>query len=368
MSSIIAVHGVNEKWLETWIDGLSETLWLRDLIPATIKCARILVYGHSANVSSFYGSGSAHSIQQYAQTMVKDIQEYRAVEDCSQRPIIFMCHGLGGILTKKALCYASTKLNADRHLYSVVASTYAILFFGTPHDDCEERKWSTSVVPDSSTGLFQRPKQETLDGEVDNNCMTLKMINDDFAGLMKQFQIFFYYEKLRSNIAGEQDFVVEASSAAPAIKGTNAAGIHATHSYMVKLTMDHEDYETIVKTLAQCCKEAPPLIAGRWRELHSTCKLQSAGSPHRYERTIFNIADDEQQTKIPSSQNRHWSVPQPVSSIFTGRAEIFGSLYKSLFSSDAKACRQQKRFIIYGVGGSGKTQFTCKFAQDFRDR
>ncbi|MCJ1244074.1 hypothetical protein MMC30_001271 [Trapelia coarctata] len=29
---------------------------------------------------------------------------------------------------------------------------------------------------------------------------------------------------------------------------------------------------------------------------------------------------------------------------------------------------QQRRFIIYGIGGSGKTQFCCKFAQDHRER
>ncbi len=28
----------------------------------------------------------------------------------------------------------------------------------------------------------------------------------------------------------------------------------------------------------------------------------------------------------------------------------------------------QKRFVVYGTGGSGKTQFCCKFAQDNQDR
>lgn len=28
----------------------------------------------------------------------------------------------------------------------------------------------------------------------------------------------------------------------------------------------------------------------------------------------------------------------------------------------------QKRYVIYGLGGSGKTEFCCKFAQDNREQ
>lgn len=30
--------------------------------------------------------------------------------------------------------------------------------------------------------------------------------------------------------------------------------------------------------------------------------------------------------------------------------------------------RQQKRYVVYGVGGSGKTQFCCKYAENFQQR
>ncbi|MCJ1462094.1 hypothetical protein MMC07_000694 [Pseudocyphellaria aurata] len=68
------------------------------------------------------------------------------------------------------------------------------------------------------------------------------------------------------------------------------------------------------------------------------------------------------------SSNKHFHLPQAVSSIFTGREALLENL-KDLFSTSSfpKNSRTQKRFIIHGLGGSGKTQFCCKFAQDNRE-
>ncbi|KAL4949046.1 hypothetical protein BDW69DRAFT_175260 [Aspergillus filifer] len=54
----------------------------------------------------------------------------RASRAYKDRPIIFICHSLGGLVVKSALRHA----NERRTLYGNIAnSTKAILFFGTPH-------------------------------------------------------------------------------------------------------------------------------------------------------------------------------------------------------------------------------------------
>ena len=73
------------------------------------------------------------------------------------------------------------------------------------------------------------------------------------------------------------------------------------------------------------------------------------------------------------SQNEHFDIPQSVSSIFTGREDSLKELASLMFNSPVEEVspgRQnaQKRFVILGLGGSGKTQFCCKFAQDNRRR
>ncbi|RAH48301.1 tetratricopeptide repeat domain-containing protein [Aspergillus brunneoviolaceus CBS 621.78] len=65
--------------------------------------------------------------------------------------------------------------------------------------------------------------------------------------------------------------------------------------------------------------------------------------------------------------NEHFDMPQNVSSYYTGRHKQLEQL-KATLSGGLTPEHQghQKRFVIYGLGGSGKTQFCCKFAQDNR--
>ena len=67
--------------------------------------------------------------------------------------------------------------------------------------------------------------------------------------------------------------------------------------------------------------------------------------------------------------NKHYCVPHNVSGIFTGRDDIIRKICERCLPSDTgKRLTEQKRFVLYGLGGSGKTQACLKFAQDYRER
>ncbi|KAF8851073.1 TPR-like protein [Acephala macrosclerotiorum] len=72
----------------------------------------------------------------------------------------------------------------------------------------------------------------------------------------------------------------------------------------------------------------------------------------------------------PAPFNKHFYVPQAVSSIFTGREKLLANLegYLGISDEPTTPTTTDKRFIIYGLGGSGKTQFCCKFAQKNRQK
>lgn len=70
-----------------------------------------------------------------------------------------------------------------------------------------------------------------------------------------------------------------------------------------------------------------------------------------------------------SSNNKHYCIPHNLSTIFTGRDNIIQKIYNRFLSSDpGEKTLEQKRFVLYGLGGSGKTQACIKFAQDYRER
>ena len=76
-------------------------------------------------------------------------------------------------------------------------------------------------------------------------------------------------------------------------------------------------------------------------------------------------------TSVDSAQafNKHYMVPRSPSAKFTGRQEICLELEKKCLPIvPFHSQKQQKRFVLHGLGGSGKTQIALKFAQDYRER
>ncbi|KAL8850930.1 MAG: hypothetical protein Q9221_004130 [Calogaya cf. arnoldii] len=68
--------------------------------------------------------------------------------------------------------------------------------------------------------------------------------------------------------------------------------------------------------------------------------------------------------------NKHFDTPKTVSSIYTGRKGYLEGLKQAFDSSHVSSERSptHKRFVVFGLGGAGKTQFCCKFASDNKQR
>ncbi|KAI4260743.1 MAG: hypothetical protein LQ352_000135 [Teloschistes flavicans] len=81
-----------------------------------------------------------------------------------------------------------------------------------------------------------------------------------------------------------------------------------------------------------------------------------------------NISYSGPTTPPSRFRNKYFEVPRDPSSVFTGRDEVRERLHACYSpSGKTKIQRQQKRFVIYGLGGSGKTQVCLKFAEDYRE-
>ena len=361
--------------IETWTDPASSILWLRDFLPKALNIARVLTFGYNAYASSFYGSGSADRIQQHAQTLIADLQADRSLEGCSKRPIVFICHGLGGILVKKALAYSSTRTSKNvEHLYSIFLSTFAILFFGTPHCGVDKASWLAMATAEDSPVLAGAWKESQLLSAIEKDSETLQAITDQFAHLLKQFHIFFFWEEVQSNLGGRLEYVVEESSAAPMIDNTERSGIYANHLQMVRFTdPQSSSYRTVLEALVRYSRSAPPIISRRWQYADQSLTQTRSHEAMELTGTVFDLHKNDvpfQYERKPSERprNRHFDIPQVVSSIFTGREDVSQMVEDALFTGDASSSRQQCRYVVHGIGGSGKTQFCSKFAQDHRER
>jgi hypothetical protein len=97
---IVALHGLNGHWEKTWQSSIrkgEQVVWLRDLLPQQIPHARIMSFGYDS-VLQF--SKSVADIGTFAEQLLEDLISRRNGL-AAKRPIIFICHSLGGIVVKK---------------------------------------------------------------------------------------------------------------------------------------------------------------------------------------------------------------------------------------------------------------------------
>lgn len=71
---------------------------------------------------------------------------------------------------------------------------------------------------------------------------------------------------------------------------------------------------------------------------------------------------------VPEFENEHYLVPHIVSQYFTGRNDIREQMRESLVEDLYSEKLAHQMFVLYGLGGSGKTQISLKFAQEHRER
>lgn len=60
--------------------------------------------------------------------------------------------------------------------------------------------------------------------------------------------------------------------------------------------------------------------------------------------------------------NVHWMVPRAINSLFTGRSDLLSRIQKALQSKSISVAQQQRRFVITGLGGQGKSEICLQIA------
>lgn len=71
----------------------------------------------------------------------------------------------------------------------------------------------------------------------------------------------------------------------------------------------------------------------------------------------------------PILRNKHYAVARSVSSVFTDREKIVTELTEYFMGSETQqGGKVQKRFVLHGLGGIGKSQICLKFVQNCRER
>lgn len=360
--SVVAVHGILEDSLHTWTDPKSNILWLRDFLSNDLANIRVLAYQYKPAALTSPGEGTTDRILAQAQTLVAELNADRELDNASRRPIIFVCHGIGGLLVKRALVHSCSKQSQQmQHLRSIFTSTYAVLFLGTPHLGMRKE-----VVLLSQDDFSPGPSQFAI--SLVKGSETLDEITDLFAPISDRFLIFNFWEDLKTRFGNQETYVVEQDSSAPVWNDVEKCGIVGTHSSMAKFGNRLDPgYRVVLEAISRYSRRAPPLIESRWMSEQLSARKEREREAEELLRleAHHSLHDD-----MPVRSINEWClVPRNPSINFTGRIEHAKSVKTTLGEIRAFGDeRRNKLLVLFGLGGSGKTQFCLKYVEDNKDR
>ncbi|KAK4158607.1 hypothetical protein QBC43DRAFT_382350 [Cladorrhinum sp. PSN259] len=113
--------------------------WPYDLVPTILPNSRVLTYGYDTNVRSRFGSSPMNK-----------------KSGAPSRPLVFVAHSLGGLISKVALIRASDpgQHAPQAHLGNIAQSTVSVLFFGTPHQGADPFNVIHHILKRLATAIF----------------------------------------------------------------------------------------------------------------------------------------------------------------------------------------------------------------------
>jgi hypothetical protein len=126
-------------------------MWLRDLLPTTppFESARIMTFGYN---STLFDRSSTDRLSDWANFLLSKLEDSRTAPEASNRPIILVCHSLGGIVARKAIVLLHKLRNKFK---GISIADCAMLFLSTPHSGsavADYPKFLTNVL-ESVAGL-----------------------------------------------------------------------------------------------------------------------------------------------------------------------------------------------------------------------
>jgi hypothetical protein len=183
----VAIHGLGGHAFNTWTDKDGH-LWLRDSLPIHIPQARVMTFGYD---SAVIFAKSKMGINDFAVDLLTRLRLARQQPQELSRPIVFICHSLGGVVFKEALIQAA--LQGDQ--YDAIAKRISgVVFMGTPHRGSRSASQARNLSRIINVVTLGSAVRSELLQTLQVSSTDLETISRHAAQLLKTVSIVSFYE------------------------------------------------------------------------------------------------------------------------------------------------------------------------------
>ncbi|KAH7336605.1 hypothetical protein BKA65DRAFT_479496 [Rhexocercosporidium sp. MPI-PUGE-AT-0058] len=234
-----------------------------------------MTFGYIADFAT--GNHNHMGIRQHAESLLLNLNNLRQMA-LRDRPLVFVCHSLGGLVTKEALILDSRK-ELERQ---VLEATKLIVFLGTPHRGSYMLGSKTVYVLEKLAKVAFHKIPSKLKPALKVRSDELFERNEDFTVVKRDIQIVNFYEQKDMKILGE--LVVDKDSAVLHYEKVENIPLYRDHRELIRFDSGEDDayrqiYQTIGRKLSSILKLEVDQTTQEFRvDLSQTC-LESFGSP-----------------------------------------------------------------------------------------
>ena len=235
IADVVFVHGLDGDWKTTWHPknnpGEFWPTWLDEDLPD------VAVWSVDYDVASLAWKGSAMPLTDRATNVLAKLDSVQVGE----RPLIFLTHSLGGLLTKQMLRHAHSY--GDDHWRAVLTHIRGVVFLSTPHSGSSIANWIKYAA------LVLRPN--VVIDELQAHDSRLRDLNIWYRNNVDKMgintQVYYEAKPTRGVI------VVDPSSADPGIKGVTPVPLDEDHISICKPTSRRSLVYVRTLKFIQCC-------------------------------------------------------------------------------------------------------------------
>ncbi|KAK4155684.1 hypothetical protein C8A00DRAFT_41698 [Chaetomidium leptoderma] len=197
--------------------------------------------------STRYFSRSEADVRDFASGLLVALKSKRRGRGERKRPIIFLCHSLGGLVFKQAVILAHEQ---NDHYSVILDNIHGVAFFGTPHRGSDLAFWDRIGTSLSHIGTLGYLGNSKMSKSLKVNAKMLKDITDSFAHRGGKFGIRTFYETER--MTGLNGRVVEQQSATLGWPNELAIAAAANHTNLVKFpSSSNQRYQDAVFAISE---------------------------------------------------------------------------------------------------------------------